>query len=138
MKEAKVQKLLGQRRIFSDPLKRKIVKDIEHNKVTISAICREYLVSSRTIYNWLNKYSRHLQSGKSLVIQMESEQYHSKELEKRVAELEAVVGRKQMEIDFLNKLIDIAGDEFKVDLKKNFSTPPSGGSGIIPGNTGTK
>jgi hypothetical protein len=69
---------------------------------------------------------------------MESEQYRSKELEKKVAELEAAVGRKQMEIDFLNKLIEIAGDELKVDLKKNFSTPPSGGSRPIPGNMGTK
>ena len=138
MKEAKVQKSLGQRRIFSDPLKRKIVKDIEHNKASISAVCREYLVCSQTVYNWLNKYSRHLQSGQSLVIQMESEQYRSKELEKKVAELEAAVGRKQMEIDFLNKLIEVAGDELKVDLKKNFSTPPSGGLDLIPGHTGTK
>jgi len=138
MKEAKQTRTLGQRRIFSDELKRKIVKDIEHNKASISAVCREYLTSKQTVYNWLNKYSRHLQSGKSLVIQMESEQYRSKELEKRVAELEAAVGRKQMEIDFLNKLIEIAGSELKVDLKKNFCTPRSGGSGSIPGNMGTK
>ena len=138
MKETKVLKSLGQRRIFSDVLKRKIVKDIEHSKVSISAVCREYLVCSQTVYNWLNKYSRHLQSGQNLVIQMESEQYRSKELEKKIAELEAAVGRKQMEIDFLNKLIEVAGDELKVDLKKNFSTPPSGGSGTIPGNMGTK
>ena len=138
MKGAKTTRSLGQRRIFSDLLKRKIVKDIEHNKASISAVCREYLVCSQTVYNWLNKYSRHLQSGQNMVIQMESEQYRSKELEKRVAELEAAVGRKQMEIDFLNKLIEVAGDELKVDLKKNFSTPPSGGSRTTPGNTDTK
>ena len=95
-------------------------------------------VCGQTVYNWLHKYSRHLQSGKTLVIQMESEQYRSKELEKRVTELEAALGRKQLEIDFLNKLIEIAGDELKVDLKKNSYTPPSGGSGSTPGNTGTK
>ena len=138
MKQAKQTRYLGQNRIFSDAIKRKVVKDIEHKNVSIIAVCREYLVCSQTVYNWLNKYSRHLQSGKNLVVQMESEQYRSKELEKKVAELEAVVGRKKMEIDFLNKLIEIAGDELKVDLKKNFSTPPSGGSGTIPGNTGTK
>jgi transposase len=138
MKEAKVLKSLGQRRIFSDPLKRKIVKDIEHNKASISTVCREYQVCSQTVYNWLNKYSRHLQSGQNLVIQMESEQYRSKELEKKVAELEAAVGRKQMEIDFLNKLIEVAGDELKVDLKKNFSTPPSGGSKPKAGNMDIK
>ena len=44
----------------------------------------------------------------------------------------------RMEIDFLNKLIEVAGDELKVDLKKNFSTPPSGGSRTIQGNMDTK
>ena len=138
MKQAKQVKSLSQRRIFSDELKRKIVKDIEHNNLSVSAVCREYLVCGQTVYNWLNKYSRHLQSGKTLVVQMESEQYRSKELEKRVTELEAALGRKQMEIDFLTKLIEIAGEELKVDLKKNFYTPLSGGSGSAPGNMGTK
>lgn len=138
MKQVKQVKSLTQRRIFSDDLKRKVVKDIEYRKVSIASVTREYLISPQTVYRWINKYSRHLQSGKTLVVQMESEQYRSKELEKKVAQLEAALGRKQMEIDFLNKLIDIAGDELKVDLKKNFCTPPSGGSGTTPGNTGTK
>jgi len=138
MKQAKSVKSLRQHRIFSEQLKRKVVKDIEENRVSISCVCREYSVSHQSVYTWLNKYSRHLQSGKTLVVQMDSEQYRSKELEKKVTELEAALGRKQLDIDFLNKLIEIASVELKIDLKKNFSTKPSGGSGSIPGNTGTK
>ncbi len=41
---------------------------------------------------------------------MDSEQYRSKELEKRITELEAALGRKQLEIDYLNKLI---GDSWR-------------------------
>ena len=127
MKQLKFVNQLRPKRIFSDDLKKKIVSDIEKNKISLSSICREYSVSYSAVYKWINKYSRHLQSGKTMVVQMASEQYRSKELEKKVAELEAAVGRKQLEIDFLNKLIDIAGEELKVDLKKNFSIPLSGG-----------
>jgi hypothetical protein len=77
-----------------------------------------------------------LQSGKKLVLQMESESYKSKELEKRIKELEAALGRKQLEVDFLNKMIEQGKKELGVDLKKKFSTPPSTGSGATKGSTG--
>jgi len=63
-------------------------------------------------------------------VENKSETYRSKELEKQVKELEAALGRKQLEIDFLNKLIEQAGEVFKTDLKKNFSTPSSNVSGL--------
>ena len=45
-----------------------------------------------------------------------------KDLEARIKELEGIVGCKQIEIDYLNKMIDIANDELNIDIKKN-STP---------------
>ena len=51
-----------------------------------------------------------------------------KELQKRVADLERVVGQKQIKIDFLEKLIEIAGDEYNIDIKKKSFTPQSPGS----------
>jgi hypothetical protein len=68
---------------------------------------------------------------------MDSEQYRSKELEKKVAELEAALGRKQMEIDYLNKLIEIAGQDIGIDLKKNISMPASIGTGKTKGKKGS-
>ena len=53
---------------------------------------------------------------------MESEAYKTLRLQQQVAELERVIGQKQMEIDFLNKLLEIGSDEMGFDLKKNFST----------------
>ena len=46
-----------------------------------------------------------------------------------VAELERIVGQKQLEIDFLNKLMEVGSQELGYDLKKSFSNPPSNGSG---------
>ena len=129
---------LKQVRVFSEALKKKAVKDIESGKASVFGVCREYQVSHRSVYNWLNKYSRHLQSQQRLVVQMESEAYKTKELEKRIQELEAALGRKQLEVDFLSKLIDQGKEELGVDLKKKSFTPPCTGSEQIKGSTGTK
>lgn len=125
-------------RIFSEPVKKKAVSDIEKGKASVAAVSRELDVSLNTVYRWLNSYSRHLQSHRRIVIQMDSEEYKTKELEKRIQELEAALGRKQLEVDFLSKMIDIGKEEFGIDLKKKLSGKPSTGSGSTKGGTGTK
>lgn len=120
---------LRQRRIFSEEVRKEVVRDIEQGKCTVLQASRELKVHFQTIYNWLNKYSVHLQKDRVIVVQKKSEEYRTKELEKRIAELEAALGRKQMEIDLLNKVLDLASKEHKVDLKKNLSGKPSSGSG---------
>ena len=39
-------------------------------------------------------------------------------LQKRVAELERMLGQKQTEIEFKNKMIDLAEQTYGVDIKK--------------------
>jgi transposase len=126
------------RRIFSETLKRKIVHDIEKGKASIMRVMGEYDVRRQTVYKWLNKYSRHLQSNKTIVIQMDSEAYKTKELENRIKELEAALGRKQLEVDYLNKMIELGKEKLGVDLKKKLEIPPLSGSGPISSNTDTK
>ena len=126
---------LRQVRVFSEPLKKRIVREIEIGKISISALSRQYEVSSTSLYKWLNKYSRNLQSGKKIVLQMDSEEYKTRELEKRIKELEAALGRKQLEVDFLNQMIEQGKEELGVDLKKKFFTPPSTGSGSTKDGT---
>ena len=130
-KSTKKQAQLRQMRIFSEESRKQIVKEIETCKCTILEASREYRVSTTSIYNWLNRYSRYLQKNKVLVVEEKSEQYKSRELEQRVKELEAALGRKQMEIDMLIKLIEMAGKEYNIDLKKNSSKMYLNGSGLI-------
>ena len=129
---------LRQRRVFSEALKKRSVRDIESGKVSVLVVAREYSVSVQSVYRWLNKYSRHLQPSKTIVVQMESEEYKRKELEKKVQELEAALGRKQLEVDFLNRLIDQGKEELGVDLKKKLFTPPFNGSDSTKGDMDTK
>lgn len=69
-----------------------------------------------------------MKKGEVLVVQKESEQQKNIELRARIAELERVIGQKQMEIDFLNKVIELGSEEVKLDIKKKFGGKPSTGS----------
>lgn len=120
-----------QRRVFSQELKQKIVKDIEQGKASVLEASREYEVSLVSIYKWLDKYSSYLKKGARLVVELSSEGYRSKALDKKVKELESALGRKQMEVEFLNKLIAVADTNLGIDIKKKSYTKPLTGSGSM-------
>jgi len=130
---------LRTRRIFSESIRKQTVKDIENGRCTVLQASRELHVSDKSIYNWLARYSRYLGSNKVLVVEEKSEAYRTKELEKRIKELEAALGRKQLEMDLLNKIIELADKEYGTDLKKSLPNPYSNGTGSTKeSNTDTK
>ncbi len=122
---------LRQLRCFSEEFKRQKVKELENKQITISQIVSLYGVSRSSIYRWIHKYSLHSTKGTRKVIEMESESQKTLYLQKQVSELEQAVGRKQIEIDYLNKLIELASLDLDIDIKKNFSTQLSSGSESI-------
>jgi transposase-like protein len=125
------------RRIFSKEFKQSIVRQIEEGKIRILDVSREYSVNLVSVYNWVHKYSKMSRKGETMVVQKESEQQRNLELRQRIAELERIVGQKQMEVDFLNKVIELGSQEVKLDIKKKFGGKLSNGSGptagLIPG-----
>lgn len=128
-KKAEIKKSLRQRKTFSEGIRKQTVRDIERGKCSVLEASRELRCSDKTIYNWIYRYSEYLQKNKTLVVEEKSEAYRSKELEKKIKELEAVIGRKQMEIDLLNKVIEFGDEAYRTDLKKNLSKKASCGSG---------
>jgi transposase-like protein len=135
--KVKNQLEIRERRIFSEELKKKAVKELVGKRTTIKSLMAEHQVSANSIYKWLYKYSPYHEGKCILVVQMKSEELKNSELRQRMAELERIVGQKQLEIDFLNKLLEIGSGELGFDLKKNFSVRPSTGTGSIKDNTGT-
>lgn len=139
MRHETKQKLeIRERRIFSEEVKKKSVKDLTGKRTTIKALMNEHQISHQTVYKWLYKYSPYHEQKCTLVVQMKSQETKNSELQKRLAELERIVGQKQLEIDFLNKLLELGSSELGFDLKKNFSTPPSNGTGGTGKSTATK
>ncbi|MBL4650635.1 MAG: transposase [Aureispira sp.] len=133
----KVKYKIRERRNFSEALKRQIVSELESKVTTIREICELYSVTRTSIYRWLYKYSPHYKKGTIQVVQMKSEAEKSKQLYSRVKELEAVVGRKQLELDYLDRLIDLASKELDYDLKKNYEPELLNGFVSIKKNTTT-
>lgn len=127
-------KRVKKRRRFSKDLKLKIVKEYEMGKHGVTAISKIYDVSPQTVYNWIYKYSRYNKKSIKVVELKDSQMDKIKRMERRILDLERALGKKQMKIDFLEKMIDLAGEEYDIDIKKNSDTPPSGGSKITKKN----
>ncbi len=115
-------------RTFSESFKRQKVAEIDSGKSSIAEISRLYGVSPSAVYKWLKKYSLSYKPGIKMVVQLESETQKTQQLLKRVAELERVVGIKQLELDFLTTLVKVSSEELGVDLRKDFFIKHSIGS----------
>jgi len=107
-------------RFFSLDLKKYIVKEIESGQFSIIQASREYGVSQQTVYNWLYQYSKNLKKGTRVVVEQDSVDKTVEELKRQVKELQAALGRKSLQADLYEIMIDLASKEFGTDLKKNF------------------
>lgn len=122
----------SQRRVrrFSESFRQEKVVELESGITTAREIIKEYEVSYTSIKRWLDKYGNRIKNKpKRIIVESESDTKKLLELRKRVAELERVVGQKQLQIDFNKKMIELAEEFYKVDIKKKFSDKPSSTSG---------
>lgn len=123
-------KLIKKHRKFSEEFKKSIVNDFESGKFSILQLERLHNISNVSLYSWIYKYSRSNERGQRIVEMKDSSTQKLKALEQRIKELEQTVGKKQIQIDYLEKMIDIAKDELNIDIKKNSNTPQSSGSEV--------
>ena len=117
------------RRTFSENFKIKKVREIETGQTKVSEICKQYEVSPPAVYKWLEKYGIMKNKKERLIVESESDTKELLSLKKRIAELERLVGQKQIQLDFQNKLIELAEQKYGIDIKKNYSTGQSNISG---------
>ena len=115
-------------RIFTEDFKKSCVKDYETGQFSVLELSKLYQIQAVVIYRWIYKYSAYNKRRVKVVEMADSSKQKLKELQKRISELERVVGQKQLNIDFLEKMIEIAKDQYGIDVKKNFDTRPSTGS----------
>lgn len=128
----KLTSIQRQKRHFSESFKVQKVRELEVGKTRISEICKAYQVSDTAVYKWLNKYGIMKKKKERFIIESESDTKQLIALKKRIAELEQIIGQKQVQIEFKDKMIDLAEEIYGVDIKKKFSTQQLNTSG----NTG--
>jgi transposase len=121
-------------RKFSDNFKMQKVREIETGQTKVSEICSEYQVAAKNVYLWVDKFGSMKNKKERMVVESDSDTRQLIELKKRVSELERIIGQKQIVIDFQDKMIELAEENYGVDIKKKFFSSPS----VISGKTATK
>jgi transposase len=106
-------------RIFSETFKRTKVAEIQQKVITIPQLCELYKVSRTAVYKWIYAYSD-LEPGVKMVVEMESEASKTQQLLERNAELERFIGQKQLEIEYLQKTLELASADLGYDIKKKY------------------
>lgn len=117
---------IRQRRVFSEEFKREKVQELNAGLYSISScgsppVCKLWDVTSPAVYRWIYLYSPEHKKGTTMVVQKDSEAQRTNDLLKQVSELERCLGQKQMQIDYLEKLVELASKEYDIDFKKNFN-----------------
>lgn len=85
-----------QRKTITKDTKLAVVHELQAGK-TVAQVCREYEIKSDLVYRWIHEYEKdpvHAFAGRG----------HALTLEARNAELERIVGKLYLEIDFLKKV----------------------------------
>lgn len=106
------------RRVFDLELKLELVKGIEKGKLSVREVSTSYGVSTSAVYKWLRKYSRMYQQSTRVIVEKKSLSKKNSDLRAKVAELERALGQKQMRIDYLEKVVEVASEELGVEIEK--------------------
>jgi transposase len=117
------------KRLYSEEFKKSCVKDYETGAHTVGELSQLYHLNEKNLYRWIYKYSSYNKKKVRIVEIEESSTKKVNDLLQRVRDLERIVGQKQMNIDYLEKMIEIAKEQYGIDIKKNSDTPQSNGSG---------
>jgi hypothetical protein len=70
-----------------------------------------------------------------MVVEAESDTQQLLLMKQKIAELERIIGQKQVLLDFKDKMIDIAEEMYGVDIKKKCTTKPSNITGTTESNS---
>ena len=106
-------------RHFSTAFKKEKVELLDQKKISVKELSDIYEVSCRAIYSWKHKYSK-FEKEERIVVEKISEESKNITLLKQIAELERVVGKKQLEIDYYRTTIEVINDQYGEDIEKKY------------------
>ncbi len=125
----KIPKTIQKRRRYTIDFKKRLVHEFESGLYSVQQLSIQYTIAPKVIYRWIYKFSTFNDKGIRIIEMTKSSTDKIKQLEQKVKQLEQIVGQKQIKIDFLEKMIQLADQYYDIDIKKNSNTPPSNGSG---------
>ncbi len=117
-----MEKDIKMRRTFSTEFKKEKVLLIEQGKLKVSEVSKMYEVTQTAVYKWLSKYSKSYPKTERLVVEKISEEAKTLDLMKKVAELERVIGKQQLQIIYKEAVIQSASELIGEDIEKKYSS----------------
>ena len=102
---------------YAEDFKIRVVKEIENGLLSKEYARRKYGIGGKTtVLSWCRKYGR--EEYPYMVKQHRHKFQSIDEKDKRIAELEAQLAQKQLAVDALEALIEVANEIYGTDLKK--------------------
>lgn len=105
-------------KVVSEELKRRIVEEIESGEMGQTESARLYGISRTAVHKWIKKYGKLRPRTRIVEVVM-------KDQKDKVAELQQALADAHLKLRLYDKMLELAGKEYKADLKKNFSTEAS-------------
>ena len=102
------------RRRYQPEFKQKVVEEHVKGGRRIAELCREYGISETAFRHWKAEYEAGLEEALAARDGLAQE---LREAQRRIAELEAALGRSAMEVDFLKRAFRRAGLPFPTGVK---------------------
>jgi transposase-like protein len=117
---------------FSPEVKQAIVEELESGQLSLrEAAARGHTTVSR-VQLWLKEYGRYQPKRDIIEVVMKSE-------EERIAALEKALAEAHLKLLVQDKILELAGKKYKVDLKKTFgpalSAPSAGKPKPVSGSS---
>jgi transposase-like protein len=106
------------KRTFDLSLKLDLVKQIERGELRVSEVSKIYGLSATAIYKWLYKYSEMYKKQTRVIVEQKSLSKKNADLQRKIELLERSLGQKQLRIDYLEKVVEVASEEMGVDIEK--------------------
>jgi len=111
---------------YSQAFKMKVVSDIESGKYTIEGARKVYGIGGQgIIQKWIRKFGKLDLLNKIVRIEMKDELSRIKQLEQEKHQLESALAQAHIKILTYESLIEVAGKNLGMDLKKNFDPKQS-------------
>ena len=106
---------------YSISFKQKVVREIEEEGLSVLAASRRYgIKGGNTIGAWIKQFGKNHLLTKIVRVEMKGEKDRTKELEKENKKLKEALADAYLAKECAEKIIELANEEYKTDLKKNF------------------
>jgi len=124
---------------YSETFKWQVVQEVLTGKLTKEAARVAYGIKSNcAILYWMRKYSGNDDYRDTHSLTNDFSAMHSSkeqdELKERIAQLEEELRRANLRADLWQKMIEVAEEQLKIDIKKKYGAQPSKRSEGATGN----